>query len=225
MLNMDKKINVFLIHFHDPYLGDTLGCDIEVHDPGATVADLMDALDFFAQQNLEDCKGCDGCCRERAPLIAADIRRLSALLPTSPYPAHQVCEAFADLTIKKGVSDIVFKRHKKTNACMHLDPATRCCRIWPQRAFVCRSHFCLPRSDKIERLRQDIVNAGINELTRLLLAEEANGAAPLGRRPLAKQLSAADYEENLQKGLTDYNEIRLKDTVSADLWQELYKAR
>ena len=223
MLNMNKKIEVFLINFTDPFMGESFGCDLRVFDPDATVADFMDALDAFALEHLDDCKGCDGCCRERAPLIAADIDRLASLLPPNPYPAHQVCQAFADLSVKKGVSDIVFKRDKG-NSCINLDPQTRCCRIWPQRAFVCRSHFCLPRSENIEQLRQDIVNAGINELTRLLLAEEAADAAPLTRRPLAKMLRAADYEHNPQNGLRDYSQIRLQDTISPELWQAIYKS-
>lgn len=217
---MDNKINVFLIQFSDPLLGETLGLDLQVLDPSATVADLMDALDAFAREHLAECKGCDGCCKERAPLIAADIDRLASLLPPSPYPAHQVCQAFAELSVKRKVSDITLKRNEN-GACMQLVAKERCCRIWQQRAFVCRSHFCLPRSDKIEELRQDIVNAGINELTRLLLLEEANGAPPLTRRPLAKLLRPADYEENPQKGLRRYEDILLKETVSPALWEKL----
>ncbi|MDO4733470.1 MAG: YkgJ family cysteine cluster protein [Bacillota bacterium] len=220
---MDKKIKVFLIQFNDSFLGNSLGCDLDILDSRASVADLMDALDAFALEHMEDCKGCDGCCRERAPLIAADIPRLAELLPPTAFPAHQVCEAFAELQVKRGISDIFFRRDKKSGACIHLDSAGHCCKIWPQRAFVCRSHFCLPRSEKIERLRQDITNSGINELTRLLLAEEAIGASPLGGHPLEKLLKATDYEENPQRGLSDYGQILIRDCVSPELWAELYK--
>lgn len=218
---MDKKIHVFLITFQDPLFGKALGYDLEILDPEATVADLLDALDCFAQEHLADCKGCDGCCRERAPLIAADIPRLAQLLPASDYPAHDVCRNFATIYVKKGVTDIALKRHASDQSCIHLDSQNRCCRIWPQRAFVCRSHFCLPRSDKIERLRQDIVNAGINELTRLLLVEEAHGAPPLTRRPLAQLVTPAEYWDNPQQGANEYEQIKLRDTIAPELWEEL----
>ena len=219
---MDKKIDVFLISFPDSILGNTIGCDLRILDPEATAADLMDAFDAVAQEHLAPCKGCDGCCRERAPLIAADIPRLAQLLPASNYPAHDVCKNFATISVKRGVTDIVLKR-KADQACIHLDTQNRCCRIWSQRAFVCRSHFCLPRSDKIERLRQDIVNAGINELTRLLLVEEDNGAQPLTRRPLAKLVNPMDYWNNPQQGADCYEKIKLRDTTAPELWMELFQ--
>lgn len=203
---------------------ESLGCDIVIHDDLATVADLLAALDQFAGQYLADCKGCDGCCRERAPLIAADIPALASLLPASSFPAHAVCAAFGELTVSdNGAADICFRRDPKSGACCLLDTKHKCCTAHPCRAFVCRSHFCIPRSDKLSSLREEIVNGGENELTRLLLAEEAQGARPLQDQPLSSQLSAADYPPNPHSGKAHYQDLIIKDIVSTSLWRQLKK--
>ena len=222
---MNEKIEVFLINTEDPVLGEVLGCDVRVLDPQATVADLMDALDEFAAGHLADCKGCDGCCQERAPLLSADVPALAEMLSgNSAWPAHAVVAAFGLLQVDDGVSDVMLRRDAD-GVCARLDRENRCCTIWPRRPFVCRSHFCLPRSDSLERLRQDIANLGLNELTRLLLAEEAIGAPPVDGDRLAERLNGDDYPPNAFSGKTDYRDILLKDCADSELWQELRSER
>ena len=222
---MNEKIDVFIIKNEDAFLGDVLGCDIRILDPRATVADLMDALDEFAAAHLADCKGCDGCCQERAPILSADVPALAEMLPDdTAWPVHAVVAAFGLLHIDDGVSDVMLRRDVD-GVCAQLDRENRCCTIWPQRPFVCRSHFCLPRSILLERLRQDIANLGLNELTRLLLAEEANEAPPLDGVRLAERLNIDDYQPNAFSGKSDYHDILLKECVDTELWQELCSER
>lgn len=222
---MNEKIDVFLINTTDPFLGDVLGCDIRIIDPQATVADLMDALDEFAAAHLADCKGCDGCCQERAPILSADIPALAKELTNSTnLTAHDVIAGFGQLLIDDGVSDIMLRRDAD-GVCARLDRTNRCCTIWPHRPFVCRSHFCLPRSFLLERLRQDITNLGLNELTRLLLAEEANGSPPVDGLRLIERLNGEDYQPNAFSGKSDYHNILLKDCVDQELWQDLCAER
>ena len=95
----------------------------------------------------------------------------------------------------------------------------------PQRPFVCRSHFCLPRSARLELLRQDVTNLGLNELTRLLLAEESSGAPCLDGVPLKDKLDPTDYPANALTGKDSYAEILIKDCVSRDLWRDLCAER
>ena len=222
---MNDKIEVFLIKTADPLLGDVMGYDIHVASDSATVADLMDALDDFAAQNLADCKGCDGCCQERAPLLSADIPTLADLVNgQTPWPAHDVIERFGRLEVDEGVSDVMLRRDTD-GVCASLDRNSSCCKIWPRRPFVCRSHLCLPRSYSVERLRQDIVNHGLNELTRLLLAEEATGATPIGGIPLSDRLNADDYSVTAFSGKTDYRDILLKECVEESFWKDLRAER
>ncbi len=222
-LVMPAKVEVFAISVPDDFGMAVLGCDIAVYDDSATVADFLLAMDAFAEQYLADCYGCDGCCRERAPLIAADIPALASLLPDSEFPAHAVCENFAAIDIyKNGAIDICFQRDT-SGACTLLNKKEKICTHHQQRAFVCRSHFCLPRTEAISRLREEVVNAGENELARLLLAEERSGAKALTGKNLAELIDADDYPPTAQSGKTIYDAIALKQTLSKELWQQIKK--
>ena len=199
-----ERVTFFFSPTVDDFGGDALAMDLRITHPDATLADLLSAEDTFAAAHLADCKGCDGCCQERAPLIAADIPALCSLLSAPPFPVHAVCEAFAEIYVEDGICDIAFRRD-----------------AWQERAFVCRSHFCLPRSAVFSQLREEIVNMGENELTRLLLAEEANGALPLTPVSLKELVDPTDYPENPMSGKTSYDQIRLADVLSPALWAEL----
>lgn len=218
-----SKVKIIPITVPDDFGLESLGCSLEIYDDKANLADLLEAIDLFASQYIADCKGCDGCCKERAPLIAADIPALASLLPSSPYPAHAVCTAFAELNVdKRGAVDICFSRDIN-NACVLLNKKEKCCTNHPARAFVCRSHFCLPRSEVFDQLREEVVNIGENELTRLLLAEEALGAPPFCKTNTLGLLSPEDYPPNPQSGKASYADIIIKETVSDKLWKQIKK--
>lgn len=221
MENNQEKITVFVKSFPGGLLGDTIGYDMQINDESATLADFVSALNFFANENIADCRGCDGCCKERAPITSLDIALLAELLPANPYPAHGVCEAFADIYIDKlGAIDITLKR-QRGGCCDFLDIPGKFCTAHTHRPFVCRSHFCLPKSNKIQYLRQEVVNHGENELVRLLLAEEANGAKPIGGKTLLEQIDPTDYPATPLCGLTDYKQLIIKNIVPAELWHKL----
>ncbi|NLF79575.1 MAG: hypothetical protein GX572_00110 [Clostridia bacterium] len=217
------KVAIIPLLVPDVFGEDSLGCDIEVYSDDATLADLLAAQERFAAAHLEDCRGCDACCQERAPLIAADIPALYALLPPSPYPATSVCAAFADIAVDKhGAADICLRRHK-SGACCQLDTQRHICREHSRRPFVCRSHFCLPRSDALASLREQVINMGENALVSLLLAEKANGAPPLSDDDPLKRLYAEDYNENPMSGRRNYAQIRICDCIDRQLWQYIKK--
>ena len=218
-----RKVKILPITMTDDFGLDTLGMTLQVLDNNATLNDFLLALDQFATNYIADCRGCDGCCRERAPLIAADIPALAALLPPSQYPAHSVCAAFATLSVNKnGVSDICLRRDENSACCL-LDKNNKCCTAHMARSFSCRSHFCLPRSDVFSLFREEVINAGENALTRLLLCEEANGAPSLTQKPLADLLDLDDYPPNPQFGKTSYDQILIYKTVSETLWKSIKK--
>lgn len=215
------KVAVLPVSVIDDMGLESLGMDLQILDDTATLADFLVALDDFAAAYIADCRGCDGCCRERAPLIAADIPALAALLPPTPYPAHAVCAAFAELSVDQtGVADICLCRDED-GACRLLDTDHKWCKAHGARTFACRSHFCLPRSDVFALFREEVVNTGENELTRLLIAEEANGAPPLSGQPLAALVNPADYPANAQSQKKSYDQIVIRETIDAALWQQL----
>ncbi|MCL2496819.1 MAG: hypothetical protein FWF04_05325, partial [Clostridiales bacterium] len=122
-----NKAEAFLITFEE----NQLGHDIRIRDKEATVGDVLEALTAFAHQHLYECRGCDGCCYERAPLASPDISILAALTPTSPNPTQAVCRAFADITIDQaGIVDITLKRGED-GACIFLNKEGKYCVNWP----------------------------------------------------------------------------------------------
>jgi Fe-S-cluster containining protein len=215
MFMSNPKAEVFMITLEEHQLGH----DIRICSESASVADVFEALAAFAQKYLEDCHGCDGCCHERAPLTAPDIAALAALLPAAAYPAQAVCRAFADIFIdKKGIADITLRRDEK-GACLFLHEEEKYCQNWQARPFVCRSHFCLPRSTRFGALRAAIANRGEDELLRLLLAEQTAGAPPL----LPATLAPALYPPDPAFAPGRWEAILVKDLVEPDLWRELQK--
>ncbi|MCR4963356.1 MAG: hypothetical protein K6B40_05710 [Firmicutes bacterium] len=215
------KVRISTCTFADALLGETYGYDVQVLDEQATLQDFLCALSAYAQKKFADCKGCDGCCHERAPLISLDIPALASLLPPDPFPAHQVCRAFAKVSVDAdGVSDIVLRRDEQSCCgCLHLPG--KFCTIHPQRPFVCRSHFCPPKTQRVDWLRQEIVNMGENQLTHMLLAEEAAGAPPLDIGLLNRLLDTADYPPTPLQGLEQYRQARIRALVSPELWATL----
>lgn len=207
------KVRLSLITFDD----QSLGYDLEICDQEASVGDYMSALDDFAASHLADCQGCDTCCWERAPLTSVDIGPLSALLPPSPYPVHAVVEAFATLFISEDQVGDIYLRRGDDNACIFLDKKAKRCLHHPARPFVCRTHFCLPKTRRAQALRGAVVNMGENELLRLLLKEESSGAKELIGNRLVKE----DYPPGPFCGVSKYEDISLRLIASPALWREL----
>lgn len=208
-----KKADVTLTTF-DKY---QLGHDLHILAENAVVEDVLDALAAFAQSYLSDCQGCDGCCHERVPLTAPDIAVMAALLPPATHTAVEVCSAFTDINVDKaGIVDITLKRDED-GACIFLHKEGKYCQNWQARPFVCRSHFCLPKSPRLIALRSVIVNSGENELIGQLLAEQAAGAPPL----LPPEIKAQDYPPEPALAANSWQGIRVKDIVPEDLWQML----
>ncbi|MCL1816198.1 MAG: YkgJ family cysteine cluster protein [Clostridiales bacterium] len=201
-----NNAEVFLITLNDQQLGH----DLRINSDSATVADVLRALADFAQKNMADCRGCDGCCHERAPLTAPDIHALSLLLPSGEYPFGAACRAFADVFVdQEGIVDITLRRDKK-GSCLFLNKEHKYCHNWDVRPFACRSHFCLPRSAHLEALRAAIINRGEDELIRFLLLEQYNGAPPI----LPPTIDIAHYPPDPAFTSYCWEEILIKDIVS-----------
>ena len=217
MTPVAEKVRVFSYKVPDQWGGTVLGYDIQILNREATVNDYLDALAAFCGAILVDCRGCDGCCHERAPMTAIDAEWLVALLPAGKprYPYHAVVSAFGQCIVgPDGAVDIILNRRQ--GACVFLHPTGKFCRIHSRRPFVCRSHFCLPHSERAEALRGAVVNAGEDSLVRLLLEEESRGAPPI-----LSGVQARDYPLNATWEKHSYAKIRLQEICNPLLWQEL----
>lgn len=205
---MEKNINVTV--FPVTFRNGQIGCQMNIHNDQATIADFLAAMDYFASTYLADCYGCDGCCHERAPLTSIDILKLAKIVDSSDYPAHQVIKSFGDIYVdNNGIVDITLRR-TKNGSCNLLCQTDKFCLAHDQRPFVCQSHFCIARSDEIEQLRQTIVNHGENELVRLLAAEEVKGAPPI----IGNLIDLADYPPTPLCLAQSWQDVLLKHIIT-----------
>lgn len=199
------KVGVSLVDFPD--LG--LGYDIEILAKDATAGDYIAALDAWQAQYLAQCKGCDGCCRERAPLTLPDFYPYQALFP-------QASDVFSWLTwcgqvvkLPNGAVDILLKR-EKSGACTFLVEDEKICREHAVRSLVCHTHICLPKSGRADALRTYLVNRGEDALVAAWLA--AGG-------------DAKGVDTNAYPLLTDFQRpwenVILQEVLPPDLWIDL----
>lgn len=203
----NRGVKVFLCPL-DEY---TLAYDVQVLAEDATVGEYMDALDAFQAETLADCYGCDGCCHERVPLTWADY-----FLAGQPGTPAEWLQAVGALDFWGEAVDLTLAR-KENGACHLLDEEAKCCTRHQVRTFTCRTHCCLPKTDRAEALRAAVINAGEDELVRRVLTAD--------ERPWAERLagvSAADYVANGFSTVgADWRSARLAELVEPELWQEL----
>ncbi len=216
------SVRVFLTEFAD----GLFGYDVQVLDENATVGAYLAALEDFQAQTLADCRGCDGCCHERAPLTLADFYYSAYYQRGGQKLAEWLAET-ADLQFFGPAADLTIARTPDGD-CKFLDTAAKCCADHAHRTFTCRSHCCLPKSERAEALRAAIINAGEDELLRRLLAELAAAGQEdflPGQARLAR-VKAADYAPNAFSALPGerWAEAKLAALVDAALWRELLAA-
>ncbi len=217
-----NSVKVFLTEFD----GGIFGYDVQVMNENATVGDYLAALEDFQTKTLADCKGCDGCCHERAPLTLADFYYSEYYQQGGRKIAAWLAEV-ADLQFFGQAADLTIRR-TADGACHLLDAAAKCCARHQYRTFTCRSHCCLPKSERAEALRAAIINAGEDELLRRLLAELSETGA-MDFLPGKARLSGADAADYAANGFSRlpgerWREARLAEIADAALWRELQQA-
>jgi len=232
MCEPNQKLRVWLTRQEDAELAELFGSaplayDVQILQPEATVGDYLQALQEFQARTLADCKGCDGCCHERAPLTIADWQLAQPAGQNEPGQTPGLTdEALAAWLLKWGelhfygqAIDLTLPR-TPAGACRFLDERQKCCAVHPQRSFTCRTHCCLPKTERAEALRAALINAGEDELVRRLLQ-----IAP-DKRPWADRLAGCrleDYAPNAFSALppADWPKARLQALLDAELWREL----
>lgn len=216
-------IRVFLSEFQ----AGLFGYDLQICSPLATVGDYLDAVEHFQAQTMADCYGCDGCCHERVPLTLADFYFSAYHQGGGQSVAAWLAEIAAVPVFFGKALDLQLPR-LANGACAFLNQQAKCCAAHNHRTFACRSHCCLPKSERAEALRAAIINTAEDELIRRLLAELAQNNAedflPNGRRLAG--VSAADYAANAFSSLPAeaWRQAQLKQLVGAELWQQLTAA-
>lgn len=205
-------------------LDGQIGYDVELLQESVTLAQYLAGLNALQDKYFDQCYGCDGCCWERAPLNGVDILRYEkALWPDQldQTPYGFFLENYAHVYQESGMVDIALKR-KENGACVFLDQEKKCCTTHTCRSLVCQSYICIPQTERAELLRQQIVNAGIDDLVRRYKLECAARLRPFFAHSGDEgEVNLADYPENGFAGKTDYDQVLLREIVSADLFAAL----
>lgn len=201
-------------------LDEQIGYDVELLQETATLAQYLAGLNALQEKYFDQCYGCDGCCWERAPLNGIDILRyVKAMWPEEmeKAPYGFFLKNYAHVHNADGILDISLKRGAD-GACVFLNKEKKCCNTHQCRSLVCQSYICIPQTERAELLRQQIVNAGIDDLARRFYLECKKQEKPFFvHSGDAGAINLADYPENGFSGKTDYDQVLLKDVITADL--------
>lgn len=205
-------------------LDGQIGYDVEVSGEGATVAQYLEGLNRLQEKYFDQCYGCDGCCWERAPLNGIDVLAYIDAMwkeERQKAPYSFFLQNYAHVHNEDGVLDISLKRGED-GACVFLNKEKKCCNTHRCRSLVCQSYICIPQTQRAELLRQQMVNAGIDDLARRYYLEcEAQGLDFFAHSGGGKTLDLRDYPENGFSGKEDFGQVLLKDLVTAELWRDL----
>lgn len=201
----NKHFGVTIAQFDD--LG--IGYDLAVFSTEATLADYVTALDRWQQQYLADCKGCDSCCHERAPLGLPDYYQAIRGQKNPPSLEQWLKETAQWQALTDGAADITLAQ-QKSGACKFLDLKQKICTIHDKRPLVCHTHVCLPKSHRAAWLREAVIN----------VAEDALAAQLLQETNLTLNCKIENYPR--QKSLeNEWEKVSLHSILPRDLWQLL----
>lgn len=218
----NKTLRIFLTEFD----GGLFGYDVQILSATATVGDYLDAINAFQANTMADCFGCDGCCHERVPLTIADFYFSRYYQQDNGDKLAVWLADTADLQFFGEAVDLQIK-HKPNGACYLLDEEQKCCSAHLHRTFACRTHCCLPRSERAENLRAVIINSAEDELVRCLLLElAADGKGDFIDGENRLQAANPDDYANAfgRRPPTDWAQTPLIELIKLtddELWQEL----
>lgn len=220
--------------------GET-GLDVVIHDPSATVADLLMAMQApaddpsvfkpYHRQRYGRCEGCvTNCCKSND--IVIDLVAAEAIASRLSVGLRQFASGYLRLN-----DDLLFPEFRQ-RPCPFL-VANRCS-VYQERALICRLYLCTPMTDRLEKLRCAVLLAGEGALRQRLVelrlgpASWAAGTlrASLRARYQHGELDTARWheeQEQLDLLLThnpflegaQYDQARLIDCCTDTLWGRL----
>ncbi len=204
-----------------------LGIDVQIIDDEATVQDYYQALDEYilsgtfirTRANANSCEGCPICCQERIPLTSIDVLTLKkAMAPEQSL--NKFLSRYGYVSVEGPVVDIALGRDE-AERCLLLDPVIGKCRNYQARPLVCHTYICTILSPRARKLREALINSGMDELVRLMLAE-GQGKFPV-HEAYEPAVNCEDWPENAWSGVEEYSRLKLKDILPDKLWSELKK--
>lgn len=200
-----------------------IGYDICVNDPEATVQDYVDALDKFILQKdcfrsrnsmLKSCFACDLCCQERIPITIIDALKLSE------KGLQHALENLFNVYVEERVVDITMALHD-SGRCKFLSKDKGICEAYQNRPLVCHTYICCPATHAAKQLREEIVNAGEDELVREWFKIKGKNGGLIIHEAVLPQPNLSDYHRTPFAGVNDYAQIKIKDVCTPELWRKI----
>jgi hypothetical protein len=203
------------------------GYEIFVRSDQAALSDYIRAMDTFIDQNeyrrlraeTRRCEGCDVCCRERAPLTAVDLRILRERVGRET-DWRAFFQRFVTVRVFSGMVDIVLARDGDDN-CVFLNAGKGLCGIYPDRPLVCRTYICAQASPFAQLFRRSVVNGGEDAAVRLWYAQTAEDGLVVHECEDFDPEALDIPPENVWNISNNYDNILIREVVSAELWKRL----
>lgn len=204
------------------------GYKIRIKSQDATVADYIDAINDFINNNgyyrsrneVDNCEGCRFCCNERIPLTNIDISNLKNHELITEDDLKEIIKSYNYVYLDGPVVDISLARNKKGN-CIFLDENSYRCKIYFNRSLVCQTFICCPVDENSKQLREAIVNMGEDQLVRDWLISHSKGEMMHIDDANAPEITLADWNNNCFYNKNNYGDILIKDIINEELWKKL----
>ncbi|WP_418790801.1 YkgJ family cysteine cluster protein [Phosphitispora sp. TUW77] len=200
-----------------------IGYDIEVTDPGATVQEYIDAVNNFIDTakycrirnpETDSCFGCDLCCQERIPVTLIDVLNMS-----EGKFRQFVCEML-HVYVEGRVVDITMSLDE-LERCRYLDNSLGICSNYRKRPLVCQTFICCPATRNANKLREEIINAGEDELVRKWFKFRDKNNNPIIHEGILPAPDIRDYCPTPFAGAVSYDQVKLIDLCNSRLWHKL----
>lgn len=200
------------------------GYDIKVRDSDATVQDYIDALNSFIGEikcsrtrapDRDSCYACNLCCQERIPVTLIDAYNLGG-----KGKVLESIKKFFHVYVEDRVVDITMGLNE-SGCCRFLDPVKGICSNYLSRPMVCQTFICCPSTWAAQQLREEVVNAGEDELVRSWFKSDNGAGGYVINEAVNPRLNPEDYPATPFKGKTSYAQVKLKDVCTKKLWLQL----
>lgn len=209
--------------------GKRLGLDLQINTDDATVEDYYQVLDSYiieGQYQRErsaatTCEGCDTCCKERIPLTSIDVFTLQKAVAPD-LGLNDFLQRYCYVSINGPVVDISLGHNAQDN-CLFLNLTTGKCLNYLARPLVCHTYICTPLSPRARKLRETLINTGMDELVRLMVIEAGNPEKLPCHEAFEPAVDPQDWQPSQWTGLNNYSQLKLKDILPERLWNELKK--
>ncbi len=199
------------------------GYDIRVADPGATVQDYLDAVNRFIEAaqcyrarkpEADSCFACDLCCQERIPVTLIDA------LNMAEGDLGRFVGEMLHVYVEGRVVDITMGLNE-AGKCLCLDSSRGLCRNYGKRPLVCQTFICCPLTRDARKLREEIVNAGEDELVRKWFKIKTWNNNLIIHEAVSPRPDPGDYPRTPFAGAVSYRQVRLKDVCTPRLWKRI----